>query len=101
MIALVLASIMLAAAHAATMVHSGTPPDVPASSDCAIRHIAWQYGRELLPNRGDFKTLFDALQLGACPEGRADAPTTLDSWAPLRRPLPHSSQVRRVAVYCE
>ena len=48
------------------MVHSGTPPGVPEKTDCAIRQLAWEYGRKLQPTRGAFKDLHDALQLGAC-----------------------------------
>jgi hypothetical protein len=35
-------------------------------TDCSIRHFAYQYGMKLQPTRGAFKTLHDALQLGAC-----------------------------------
>ena len=31
-----------------------------------MRQLAWEYGRKLQPSRGAFKTLYDALQLGAC-----------------------------------
>ena len=55
-------------ADANGMVHSGTPGGVPPSADCAIRKFAWEYGKSLQPSRGDFKSLFDALQLGACGE---------------------------------
>ena len=48
------------------MVHSGTPVGIPEKTDCAIRQLAWEYGRKLQPTRGAFKDLYDALQLGAC-----------------------------------
>jgi hypothetical protein len=48
------------------MVNSGTPKGVPASFDCAIRSLAWDYGKHLLPAQGTFQTLYDALQLHAC-----------------------------------
>jgi hypothetical protein len=48
------------------LVHSGTPPGIAPETDCAMRQLAWEYGRKLQPSRGAFKTLYDALQLGAC-----------------------------------
>ena len=62
------------------MIRSGTPGDVPASADCAIRQAAWKYGQKLQPQRGEFKTLYDALQLHAC-DGVL-APASLDEWLP-------------------
>ncbi len=82
------------ACTASVMVHSGTPDGVPASSDCAIRKAAWDYGRKLLPERGEFRTLFDALQLGAC--GVA-VPSTQDVWSPSTEPLPKGQPVLVVA----
>jgi hypothetical protein len=61
------------------MVNSGTPNDVPSSADCAIRTLAWEYGKELLPQRGEFKSLFDAMQLAAC---NLTAPSEHDQWHP-------------------
>ena len=46
------------------MVFSGTPSGVPGGSDCAVRQAAWAYGKKLQPQKGAFKDLFDALQLG-------------------------------------
>ena len=40
------------------MVHSGTPAGVPEKADCAIRQLAWEYGRKLQPTRGAFKDLY-------------------------------------------
>jgi hypothetical protein len=67
-----------------TMVHSGTPQGVPPQSDCAIRQFAWEYGRRLQPGRGEFKSLFDALQLGGCGGSGVvvTTPTQPDSWQP-------------------
>eukprot|EP00965_Chrysotila_dentata_P056210 1864140-Pleurochrysis_carterae.AAC.2 len=56
----------LAAASAETSGLGGTPPGVPIEIDCAVRTLGWNYGKQLLPERGDFKSLFDALQLHAC-----------------------------------
>jgi hypothetical protein len=48
------------------MKHSGTPAGVPFEHDCALRESAWRFGRARLPAQGAFKSLYDALQLGAC-----------------------------------
>lgn len=48
------------------MIHSGTPDGVPVSFDCAVRKLAYEYGKETRPERGDFRTLFEALQLQHC-----------------------------------
>jgi hypothetical protein len=47
-------------------VHSGTPSGISPETDCAMRTFAWEYGKTLQPSRGAFKSLYDALQLGAC-----------------------------------
>ena len=44
--------------------YSGTPAGVPPSFDCAARALAYTYGRQLAPHRGQFKSLYDALQVG-------------------------------------
>ena len=77
-------------AYANGMVHSGTPVGVPASADCAIRQLAYEQGKKLVPRRGDFKSLFDALQLGACP-GASPEPEHADAWAPPRHNLATTS----------
>lgn len=48
------------------LVHSGTPEGIDPKTDCAIRELAWRYGKGLKPGRGGFRQLFDALQLGLC-----------------------------------
>ena len=41
---------------------------MPPTFDCKARAAAWEYGKYLLPDRGDFRTLFEALQLQvSCP----------------------------------
>ena len=72
------------------MVHSGTPGGVPASADCAIRQFAYEQGRKMAPQRGDFKSLYDALQLGACP-GASPEPELADEWTPPRHDLAATS----------
>ena len=54
-------TLLLLAGAASGMINSGTPDGVPASFDCALRSLAYDYGRALLPGRGTFRTLFDAL----------------------------------------
>jgi len=61
--------------------YNGTPGAVPASFDCKVRAFALQYGQKLAPHRGQFKTLYDALQLHNCPDAGAP-PTESDAWAP-------------------
>eukprot|EP01065_Artemidia_motanka_P030302 TRINITY_DN3630_c3_g1_i1.p1 TRINITY_DN3630_c3_g1~~TRINITY_DN3630_c3_g1_i1.p1 ORF type:complete len:967 (+),score=267.54 TRINITY_DN3630_c3_g1_i1:85-2901(+) len=75
---------------AAGMVHSGTPAGVPADTDCALRRFAHEYGRKLAPERGEFKSLFDALQLGACGD---QPPAEQDEWAPPTTPIPSGHSV--------
>ena len=66
-------------ALSAQMVHSGTPEGVSHETDCAIRQFAWEFGRRLQPSRGEFKSLFDALQLSAC---GVTTPAQQDQWEP-------------------
>jgi hypothetical protein len=60
--------------------YNGTPGGVPTSFDCKARALAWEYGKHLAPHRGEFKSLFDALQLGGC--SLPTPPTENDSWSP-------------------
>lgn len=79
----------------AALIHSGTPDGIPEKTDCALRQFAWEYGKKLKPDRGEFRTLFDALQLGACgvPE-----PSTNDEFRPPSRhpDLPQNAMVLHV-----
>ena len=43
-----------------------TPVNVDPKLDCAIKQLAWEYAKKLLPQRGDFVSAYDALQLAAC-----------------------------------
>jgi hypothetical protein len=78
------------------MIFSGTPVDVPATADCAIRKAAWAYGKKLQPQKGAFKDLYDALQLQHCAvpipatngAGGAVGGNNLGEWAPLSDALP-------------
>ena len=54
------AAVLLVAAAAvgtADAMYNGTPTGVPTSFDCAVRELAWQYGKQLAPQRGHFKVL--------------------------------------------
>jgi hypothetical protein len=62
-----------------SLVHSGTPPWVGAATDCTIRELAWRFGKTLQPSRGEFRSLFDALQLDLC--GIAPPPH-VHEWVP-------------------
>ena len=69
----------------AKMINGGTPPGVPATFDCKARAAAWEYGKHLLPERGDFKTLFEALQLQDC---NLPTPAEMDVFKPESFPTP-------------
>ena len=43
-----------------------SPFNVDSEVDCALKELAWEFGRHLLPKRGQFKELYDALQLKTC-----------------------------------
>jgi hypothetical protein len=45
--------------------HDGTPAGISPTYNCAARIAAYHYGQSLLPSRGTFKSLFEALQLQA------------------------------------
>jgi hypothetical protein len=70
------------------MQNSGTPGGVPQSTDCALRKLAWDYGRSLAPARGGFRSLFDALQLQEC---NITTPSSQDKWAPPNYTSPPNS----------
>mmetsp|Transcript_20004 Transcript_20004/g.27525 ORF Transcript_20004/g.27525 Transcript_20004/m.27525 type:complete len:912 (+) Transcript_20004:97-2832(+) len=66
------------------LINSGSPTDIQEGFDCAARQFAYEYGQQLLPSRGDFRTLFDALQLEFC---GMDPPPQYDQWTPPVYPL--------------
>ena len=45
---------------------SDTPVNVDPKLDCALKELAWQYGKKLQPWRGSFESAYDALQLSSC-----------------------------------
>eukprot|EP00947_MAST-08B_sp_MAST-8B-sp1_P003707 g3707.t1 len=71
--------LLVAVSHGA-FVNPGTPNNIPEGFDCKARTAAYEFGKKLLPKRGSFKTLFDALQLGnGC---GMTSPVDLDEWSP-------------------
>ena len=70
---------------------SGTPTDAPPSYDCEVRKHAWEFAKKTLPERGSFKTAFDALQLHRC--ANITPPTTLDSYVPPHFPTPATGTI--------
>ncbi len=61
------------------MHNGGTPGGIPPKTDCNLRAFVWEAGKKLMPRRGSFKTLFDAMQLDAC---GVEGPNELDAWHP-------------------
>jgi hypothetical protein len=76
------------------MVQPGVPDGVPDDFDCAMRKFAWEYGQRLRPDRGTFRTLFEALQLQACD---LSTPAEMDVWAPPALPTPTAGKLVFVA----
>lgn len=72
-------------------INSGTPPGVPEDYDCAVRIFTYNQGRALLPERGDFRTFFEALQLQNC---NLTTPESYDRWQP-----PRLTSLARTSVF--
>jgi|EP01046_Picozoa_sp_COSAG06_P042502 hypothetical protein len=70
------------------MINGGTPAGVPATFDCKARSAAYEYGKYLLPERGEFRTLFEALQLQEC---GLTTPTEMDEFKAPSFPAPAGS----------
>ena len=47
------------------------PTNIDPKLDCDIKSLAWDYAKKLLPWQGDFMSVYDALQLGACANVRS------------------------------
>ena len=64
---LALLAILAAPVAAATWPHARQvhAQDVPASFDCAMRKLAYAYGKKLVPRQGVFESLYYALDLNA------------------------------------
>ena len=52
---------------------SSRPVNVDPKLDCAIKELAWDYAKKLLPWQGDFTSAYDALQLEACNVSRTSS----------------------------
>ena len=61
------------------MIQPGTPDGVPPEFDCAMRAFAYEVGKAKLPERGDFRSLFESLQLQYC---NMTTPAKMDVWVP-------------------
>ena len=57
----------------------------PAAFDCEWRKHAFAFARATLPERGEFATAYNALQLARC---GVPPPTTTDTFTPPRLPTP-------------
>ena len=82
--------LLLSTVAAAAMPNPGTPANVPPEVDCAVRRLAYEYGQHLLPERGSFLTLFEALQLQFC---NMSTPQVRDVYSPPRLSAPASTSV--------
>ena len=64
---------------------SQSPANIDPALDCAIKQLAWNYAKKLLPFQGDFMSVYDALQLGAC--AKSPPPQSYEHM-PCYKPLP-------------
>jgi hypothetical protein len=71
-----------------------TDAGVTASYDCEMRKHAYEFAQKTLPERGDFKSAYDALQLAAC--GVPPPGTTDDVFKPPTLPTPSGGKVLHV-----
>ena len=79
--------------------HPRNRPPARSSFDCKARELAWQYGKQLAPQRGSFKSLFDALQLGGCPI--PNPPAEDDSWQAPTLAAPAAAEGSRAVIYVD
>ena len=66
---------------------SSRPPNIVPDIDCPLRELAWEYAKKLLPQRGQFKEAFDALELKTLCNASLSAGTVY-------QPRPFSHQVK-------
>jgi hypothetical protein len=57
------------------VIPSGKPSGVPKAFDCAVRQLAYDYARQVRPDKESFVTAFDALQLDTCNVSRPSQKT--------------------------
>ena len=63
---LVSASLALGEVHGSLPRAAAVPVGVDTSLDCALKELAWDYAKKLLPRQGSFQSAYDALQLSTC-----------------------------------
>ena len=61
---------------------SGTPNGVPLATDCALRTEVWAFSQVLMPRKGSYSTMYDALQLQHC--NTSSRPSSEKKWQPPR-----------------
>ena len=59
----------------------------PPGFDCEWRRHAWEFAKKTLPQRGQFRTAFDALQLAKC-QGAPDPLPPVDRYRSPKLPTP-------------
>ena len=93
---LIFAGIIVASAlrerHGPLPKASASPINVDASLDCAIKELAWDYAKKLLPGQGSFQSAYDALQLEACNVSLSSG----KRYPP--RPFQHRAHIRADAI---
>ena len=78
-------------------INPGVPQGVPLSYDCAARTHAYEYGKQILPKKGQFRDLFDSLQLQSC---NVTTPTEApEQWTPPNYPTP--SETTHTLIYVD
>lgn len=70
--------------------NQGTREGVTKSYDCAVRTHAWEFAKTTLPQRGSFRTAYDALQLQAC---GVPTPPEFDKFIPPTYPTPSTGHL--------
>lgn len=56
-----------------------SPANVDKELDCELKTLAWDYAQKLLPRQGDFKSVYDALQLQNCPSSHVRKPKSYEA----------------------
>ena len=71
---------------------SATPLNVDPKLDCAIKELAWEYAKKLLPQQGSFQSAYDALSLKECGVSLSRGPRYE------KRPLLHQPAIKDDAM---
>ena len=77
---LLLALVAFASADQWPHPRQGHETAVPASFDCAMRKLAYQFGQQLLPRKGKFESLYYALDLNNPCNGYDPTPIEMLIW---------------------